>query len=308
MWVEPGKMLSEVFGNALSYTFQGQRLTVTQGLRPERFSLEFGGVSQYLKVVFLKTTPVVWLGLILAVLGLWVKKGRPMAAICKHMVVYFGLLGLIFVLMFGIAQGRNHNHYILTTFIALDVIAGIGIAWGVGWLAERFHFAQKRYTLAALLVLILAVHAAGALRQYPYYYTYTNPLASALLGGFQDPDAGYGEGLELAGAYLAAKPGAKDLKAMSWYAAGPFSYYFPGTTYNLLISEHVESDYVERMKASDYLVIYSIQQKAVNMPEKLLKALQPIPPEKVIQLNGQEYIQIYAVDDFSDSFFDSIHD
>jgi hypothetical protein len=308
MWVEPGKMLSEVFGNALSYTFQGQRLSVTQELTPERFSLEFGGVSQYLNVVLIKTTPIVWVGVALAVIGLWVKKVKPMAAICKLMVAYFGLLALMFVLMFGIAQGRNHNHYILTTFVALDVIAGIGIAWGVGWLAERLPFFQKRYALAAMLVLILAVHVAGALRQYPYYYTYTNPLAQLLLGGFQDPDAGYGEGLELAGAYLAAKPGAKDLKAMSWYAAGPFSYYFPGTTYNLLISERVESDYVERMKESDYLVIYSIQQKAVNMPEKLLKALQPISAEKVIWLNGQEIIQIYAVDDFSEPFFASIRD
>jgi len=95
---------------------------------------------------------------------------------------------------------------------------------------------------------------------------------------------------------------------MSWYAAGPFSYYFPGTTYNLLISERVDSDYVNRMKESDYLVIYSIQQKLVNMPEKLLKALQQFPAEKEIWLNGREYIQIYNTDHFTDAFFESIQD
>ena len=67
--------------------------------------------------------------------------------------------------------------------------------------------------------------------------------------GYQDPDLGYGEGLELAGAYLAAKPDAANLKAMSWYAAGPFSYYFPGTTYNLLISETVDESYVAAHEA-----------------------------------------------------------
>ncbi len=95
---------------------------------------------------------------------------------------------------------------------------------------------------------------------------------------------------------------------MSWYAAGPFSYFFPGTTYNLLIGETVERDYAERMKASDYLVIYSVLQKAVNQPAKLLKALESFSPEKVIWLNGREYVQIYNVRDFPDAFFEAIQD
>ena len=32
MWVAPGKMLYEVYGNAFSYAFQGARLTVTEEL------------------------------------------------------------------------------------------------------------------------------------------------------------------------------------------------------------------------------------------------------------------------------------
>jgi len=308
MWVAPGKMLYAVFGNAVSYTLQGGRLSVTQELNPQRFALDLLGLSHYLKVVFLKTTPVVWLGTILAVLGLFAKPVRRMSTICKLKTVYFGLLALLFALMFGLAQGRNHNHYVLTSFAALDVVAGIGFAWGYGWLASKAPFFQKRAAAAALFVAVLGLHAYGGLLQFPYYYTYTNPLAQALMPGYQDPDAGYGEGLELAGVYLAEKPGASSLKAMSWYAAGPFSYFFPGTTYNLLIGETVERDYAERMKASDYLVVYSVLQKAVNQPAKLLKALESFSPEKVIWLNGREYVQIYNVRDFPDAFFEAIQD
>jgi 4-amino-4-deoxy-L-arabinose transferase-like glycosyltransferase len=308
MWVEPAKMLYAVFGNALSYGLQGGRLSVTHELRSTGFSLDFSGVNHYLKVVTLKTTPVVWLGVLLAFIGLFVRKGKAMSTLGKLLVIYCATLALLFMLLFGLAQGRNHNHYVLTSFAALDVVAGLGFAWAYGRLAEKVPFFQKRWAAGALLVAILGLHAAGGLAQYPYYYTYTNPLARWLLPGYQDPDLGYGEGLELAGAYLAAKPDAANLKAMSWYAAGPFSYYFPGTTYNLLISETVDESYVRRMKLSDYLVIYSIQQKAVNMPARLLAALQAYTPEKVIWLDGREYIQIYHVKEFDEAFFASIQD
>jgi 4-amino-4-deoxy-L-arabinose transferase-like glycosyltransferase len=303
MWVAPGTMLYEVFGNALSNAFQGGRLAATQGLHPETYALDSSGIILYLKLVFLKTTPLVWLGGVLALVGLFVKNS---SRISKLIVVYFALLSLSFVIMFGLAQGRNHQHYILTAFIALDVVAGVGLSWGYGWLSDRAPVFHKRMVQLVVLGSLLLLHGLGALPHYPYYYTYTNPLAGAVMGGDPAWGTGYGEGLELAGAYLAHKPGAADLKVMSWYAAGPFSYYFPGQTYNLLISPQVEDDYIERMKASDYLVIYSILQKQLNMPQKLLESLKSIPPEHTIWIDGQEYIQIYRVEDFSDEFFASI--
>ncbi len=306
MWVDPLRMLYTVYGNAFSYAFQGSRLSVTQELQPSRFSLNTGGIAPYAKMIFLKTTPVVWLGVLAAMVGLGVKKGRSMSQVTKMVVAYFALLGLLFLLMFGLSRGRDHNHYVLTSFVSLDVIAGIGIAWGLGWAAQRFPLFRPRLAQAGLLAGVLLLHGAGALPQYPYYFTYTNPIAQRLMPGFQDPDAGYGEGLELAGEYLAQKPDASQLSAMAWFAAGSFSYFFPGTTYNLLIGNVVYPEYVERMKDSDYLVIYTVQQKKTNMPAKLMKALEAYTPEHVIWINGLEYVQIYRVKDFSDAFFDSI--
>src|SRR5690606_30137957 len=58
MWVAPGKMLAEVYGNAFSYAFQGGRLDVTEELNPASFSLEnrFDGVLLYLSYWLSGTT------------------------------------------------------------------------------------------------------------------------------------------------------------------------------------------------------------------------------------------------------------
>ncbi|MBK7317528.1 hypothetical protein, partial [Candidatus Villigracilis affinis] len=64
MWVAPGKMLYEVYGNAFSYAFQGARLSVTQELEPSNFSLASAGlgVFDFLTSIAWRTTPVTWIG------------------------------------------------------------------------------------------------------------------------------------------------------------------------------------------------------------------------------------------------------
>jgi hypothetical protein len=66
MWVAPGKMLSTVYGNAFSYTFQGARLDVTKELHPSGFKLASGlaGISQYVNRWTISSTLISWLGLI----------------------------------------------------------------------------------------------------------------------------------------------------------------------------------------------------------------------------------------------------
>ena len=54
-----------------------------------------------------------------------------MSTLGKLLVIYCAMLALLFMLLFGLAQGRNHNHYVLTSFAALDVVAGLGFAWAL---------------------------------------------------------------------------------------------------------------------------------------------------------------------------------
>ena len=305
MWVDPIRMLYTVYGNAISYAFQGARLSVRQEIRPETFQIEYGGTIFFLKTLFLKSTPVVWVGVILAAFGLGSRKDSAMSSIAKYIVLYFALLVGLFILMFGIAQGRNHIHYILMSFVSLDIIAGIGIVWGLARLANRYPRMNQAFVQASLVVGLLVIHGIGAVSQYPYYYTYTNPIARTLMPGFIDPGAAYGEGLELAASYLNDKPDPGSLKVSSVFSTGTFSYFFQGETIPLPHTGHVDDEYIQRVKNTDYLVIYSRLQKPSDMPARLLTALEDIPREHVIWLNGTEYIEIYRVADFSNAFYEA---
>ena len=67
MWVAPGKMLYEVFGNAFSYAFQGARLKITEELDVAQFTLNtrFADIWDVFKILLYRTTPVTWLGVLL---------------------------------------------------------------------------------------------------------------------------------------------------------------------------------------------------------------------------------------------------
>src|SRR3990172_5162414 len=137
MWVAPGKKLAEVYGNAFSYAFQGARLDVTEQLQPSSFSLStrLDGFFQFLRSWASSTTPITWFGLIFALFALFSKEKQRLPAPIKSTLVYLAVLGGLFIVMFGVAQGRNSPHYILSSYVCLDVMAGIG--WWYVWIWRR---------------------------------------------------------------------------------------------------------------------------------------------------------------------------
>ena len=155
MWTAPGKMLSGVYGNAFSYAFQGARLDVTEELEPDTFNLvtRSDGFLLYLKYWASGTTFMTWMGMIFAFVAAFSKN---LDRVIKSLLIYLVILGGGFILMFSIAQGRNASHYIMTSFVSFDIIAGIG--WGsvLLWAQSRWKgLAQVSASLAALTVLTL---------------------------------------------------------------------------------------------------------------------------------------------------------
>jgi hypothetical protein len=73
MWVAPGKMLYEVYGNAFSYALQGSRLQITHELQPSTFSLAEGGViiRYFIDNVIERATPISWVGILTACIFLF---------------------------------------------------------------------------------------------------------------------------------------------------------------------------------------------------------------------------------------------
>jgi hypothetical protein len=209
-------------------------------------------------------------------------------------------------LLFGIASGRNSAHYVLTSYAALDILAAIGFTEAAArWSARRG--AEKARAVPALLVAgVVVLQAGSALPFFPYYYTYYSPIMEALETGRQNPNFGYGEGLDLAAAYLDRKPAAADSTAVAFYGRGPFSFFYRGTT-EPLKTVYADAENVPQLqdvlRRSDYLVIYYALQHGRDVPSNVMHALEDAIPEKTIWLNGIEYARIYAVQELPGDFY-----
>jgi len=306
MWVDPARMLREVYGNAFSYAFQGARLDVTEELDPAEFSVvtRGDGVLMYLRYWASGTTFITWFGMIFAAYFLFSKEKEQMPAVTKSLIGYLALLGVLFILMFGIAQGRNHAHYIMNTFVAFDVIAGIGWGSALLWAGSRWKGLASMAVSVAALIVITLVQIGFGLPYAPYYFTYKNPFAK------EAATYAYGEGYDQAADYLAQKSDAKNIRAYVYIGMGTFSYYFPGETLVLKRPNVLFGDFVtitEELRSSDYLVMYPIVRAKHPETEKILSELEGVvEPEKVIYINGLEYLQIYKVSDIPESVYEKL--
>ena len=293
MWVAPGKMLSVVYGNAFSYAFEGARLIALNNNDATSIGLDTnpGSFGSLIYTIFWRTTPLTWLGLLLGILFPFMRDPKLATVSTRRISALMGIAALAFILMFGLAQGRNSPHYLLTTYVALNVLAGMGWFTASRWLAGRVRWA---WLPNALLTLAVAAQAVSALAAYPYYFTYEDPL----LPKGAKPQFAYGEGLELAAQYLAQLPGAKDSTALVYYSRGCFSYFYPGRTERFkpyFVDAGHEQDLADAMNSADYLVLYNAVQGGLDKYASLFASFANVKPEKEIWLDGYLYAVVYRL-------------
>lgn len=303
MWVAPGKMINEVYGNALSYAFQGSRISVTGGLTPSHFTLNLGEgaleqAGSFVLQLLWHTTPLSWTGFILGILVLFFRQNEPEKYLYQWMTLYLLIMGVLFVVMFSVARGRQSPHYILTGYICVDTIAGLGWSYMLGLLADKWPEKVRSWIMAGILTGLIAFQMVTILGSYPYYYTYLNPLMEVAPASAKSPidDApSYGEGLDQAAAYLSQKPAASKMTVMSYCGYGCFAFLFPGTTLTINDLSLVNPDptLIDYLRASDYVVLDHHLQKIQND----LAGFEGLTPEKIIWINGIEYFDIYRAAD-----------
>jgi len=308
MWVAPGKMLYEVYGNALSYAFQGSRLAITEDLDVSRFSLSnFTGVWEMTKVLLYRTTPITWLGILLG-LALPFTHDRDLVRQNRQLIPLLLANAAAFILLIGIAQGRNSPHYILSSYVSLELLAGLGWFHFLKWSASRFSAKQTRLQYAGLAVILL-LQGWSALSNFPYYFTYRNPILYGAGMYNNYPNFPYGEGLELAGQYLSQLPNAEDTTVFSYYSRGCLSYFHPGPSISFrpyyVDGAHAE-DLLNNLRTSEYLVVYYANQSQLDKYRPFLNILSTVEPVHVIWLNGYEYVRIYQVDSFPPEIFEAL--
>lgn len=311
MWVAPGKMLYQVYGNAFSYAFQGARLTVTGNLETSEFGLNtnVSGIRYLISVLIWRTTPLTWLGVVLGFITPFLRN-RELARLNRQLITLLAASAAACILIIGIAQGRNSPHYILTSYLALNLLAGLGWFHLVILITDRLVAPlHKIQTQSAILLLLGLVQVWSGVARFPYYFTYRNPILYSAGMRPQFPQKPYGEGLDLAAQYLGGFPNAKDSVVLSYYGRGCFSYYYPGETTRFkpyYIDADHQADLENSIRSADYLVIYYANQGQLQKYAAFLETLSTAKPLHEIWLDNYKYVTIYAVDSLPSEFFEAL--
>jgi hypothetical protein len=302
MWVAPLKMLNDVYGNAFSYALQGARPEIVDNLPVKELSLmeRVTQVKAFATQWINNSTPLSWLGLICACAFFLPSGKKILPAPLRSTLVYLFSLAALVILLFSVSSGRDSSHYILTSYVSLDVMAGIGLGYFFLWLQTKRDALNRAFFLPLIFSALLIFQLGSSLLRHPYYFTYQNPFVA--WGGTH----GYGEGLDLAADYLAQKPNAKDSYVIVYAGRGCFSYFYPGRTEHMKIGIKDDLPFIEDVQNADYFVVYDIYQKAKPDGQVLIGFLKDVPPEHIVTLDDREYARIYKVSDLPENIYKTL--
>jgi hypothetical protein len=300
MWVNPIRSLTNVLMAALGYAEEGHEVAVffngkiyANGRIPD--------ISFYLISFMWRTTPVTLLGLIATPVlllrkkpvshsesGPWSESNAASQRWGIEMLLLFAF-GFAAFMTIGL---KKFDRYVVPSFVALDLVAGVSLVWLIKWTAQLLHDKWRTVFIWIALFGFVIVQAILAWSASPYYFSYYNPLLGGSRAAIKTMQIGWGEGLDQAARYLNQKPHSNRLSVMSWYGDGSF-FFLSKSRVNTINSEWSSSDW-DTFNKSDYIVIY-ITQWQRNIPADVLDKLKALKPEYSVWINGLEYVQVYKI-------------
>ena len=289
MWIDPLGTLGSLFGQAFTYASEGH---VSEIFFDGRIIKGDPGWYFYPVTFLWRTTPVILLGIVFTTIGaIW--RIKPFdESIARYVTVLLALYAVLFVLVMSFGA-KKFDRYIIPVYLPMDLLAGMGWYAVTRWIWDQVRSRIVRWVVVTVLVLVVGFQLVLMVRTYPYYLSYYNPLMG---GSAEAPEVmmiGWGEGLDQAARYLNTKPVAEQLRVMSHYSDGSFSYFFLGETLDLV--ENWEGIGAEEFDEVDYLVLYYHQwQRQLPDPE-MLNFFASQNPEYVVTIDGLEYAYIYNV-------------
>lgn len=235
-----------------------------------------GGRFFYLATLAFSSTPLQLFSLVVFPFVALAKNFQPRRLRREHAVLFL-LFAVLFLEEMSIGAKKG-DRYILPIFLSLDVLAVAVVSWAQ---SSSFSRAFKRVAIVAVGGAVLW-QGFTLWRLHPYALAYVNPLTRSALG---DRRMGWGEGLDLAAAYLNAKPDAARLKVASWYPY-EFGRNFVG---EVVPVNHYDNDSV------NYVVLYRgmLERGADAWETDLVETFRRQTPEHIIRLNGIDYAWIY---------------
>jgi hypothetical protein len=96
--------------------------------------------------------------------------------------------------------------YIIPGYMALDIISGLGWVAAIGLLSKNLSAKHKTFLTYALLSLVVVIQSIGVWDNYPYYFSYYNPLLGGSKRAGEVRFVGTGEGLDQAAKILNQMP------------------------------------------------------------------------------------------------------
>jgi 4-amino-4-deoxy-L-arabinose transferase-like glycosyltransferase len=304
LWVIPGTALAYIFNVNFGYASRGhEKGNFFLGTLSNDPGIYFYPVSLALHV-----TPIVLIGLLLAV-GLWLSgatgKGLSVGrwgALFRRLgygseqgaiapLLFFSLLFSMLFIAFLTLGTKKQDRYLMPVYPFVSIAAAIAWVWLVDRAYPRFQrwskltFPWNRLGLL-IIALVLVFNGTLVVLNFPYYFTYFNPLLGGLPAASRLTTVGWGEGVDLAADYLNQKPNSEDLKVVSWYGS-TFTPYFGGQS----------SDYFEqkgRVLGSDYVIVYINQRQRILPDREFFEFFgNRFEPEETIRLQGVPYAWIY---------------
>lgn len=302
MWVVPIDAVNTIFTIGVKYASGGHA----------KGNFLLGVVSNDPGALFypvtwlLRSSPLVWLGLA-ALVGtavrrrrgsaavdasrrsaLWVRSGVVAGQHASTAPILWLLLAyaLLFLVLMTFGE-KKQDRYVLPIYPAVTIMAAVGLVE----LAKRIQRwagiqAVSRYAPPILVVVILVVQGLFVLANYPYYFTYYNPLLGGIRAAEHMVTIGWGEGLDRAAEYLNQKPNADRLRVASWYQS-TFAPFFKGQA----ISYSKEKG---KALSGDYVVFYINQLQRRFPDDELFRYFEErYEPEATISLHDITYAVIY---------------
>lgn len=306
LWVSPIEVLQKMFAYVSVRVEEGneggKNFFWGQELADEQVGPLFFPV-----VLLYRTSPILWLGLILLFMAaIWQFKGwrshRAKASIEKQLEklipgssVLLGVI-LLFLLVYLASITRStlkYDRFIIPMLPPLNLLGALGMVAAWRWLTARdsqqskiANPKSKIQNMAWLpALLILGLQMAVALPHHPYYYTYWNPLLGGLQQAVHILPVGVGEGLDQAAAYLNDQPEAQNIK-LALANSTKIDPIFSGQTIPL---DNQDGRWVQ----SDYTLIYISQLQRGKHDPNILNYLDRRPPVFTVTLHGLEYAWLY---------------
>jgi 4-amino-4-deoxy-L-arabinose transferase-like glycosyltransferase len=245
------------------------------------------GPLYYPVALALRTTPWALAGLLLLPLAMWPPTSARPAL--RTLAVLAG-----FIILFVVAMSffpKKFNRYSVPVFPALDILAAVGVAWGIEQLARLVQLARlgeraqtrATHTLLGLVVLATLLNAAWF---HPYTITYFNQTFGGARAGARTFAIGWGEGFEQVAAWLNQQPDSPHVLTISHMITSLTPYLKPG----------VRATFPDagRLKAgAGYVVVYVYQVQGGPPPPPFDQFYGHAPPLHTVTIHGVDYAWIY---------------